>query len=70
MTRFTRPEVVDLLADAYRNSRHSAYARALIANRHLDCFPAECEEALARVMVETEAELIVLDEQYRLAVDE
>lgn len=53
-----RPDAVEHLAAAYREKGRSAYADAVIANRHQDFFPAECLAAVNMVLVELAAELV------------
>ncbi len=54
------------MAEAYRHKGRSAYADAVIANRHADFFPAECLAAVDRVLVEYRAGLIAGQEERRL----
>ena len=65
---FVRQELVDTLADAYRH-RGSAYAEAVIANRHQDMLPAECSAALSAVLAETYAELEIARARAGLPAD-
>lgn len=63
------PERVAFLADAYRARRRSPYAALVVEHRHLDFTIDECRQALAEVLAEAEAELVVMRACREIAAD-
>lgn len=60
---------VEWLAEAYRHWGRSELADLVIANRHRDFSPAECRAALAMVMAEAQAQLVVLQARRGFSAD-
>ena len=65
-----RPEAVAHLAEAFRHQGESTLADMVIANRHLDWTDEEIRQALAVVIAELEAGLIVSREMRRVVEEQ